>query len=75
MFASLVLLAALQLAEAGRALEQEKYADAVPLLEKALAADPADYRARFNLAFALTQLQRDRKPWSTMPRSWSSSRT
>ncbi len=59
--ASLVLLLALQLAEAGRALEQEKYADAVPLLEKALAADPADYRARFNLAFALTQLQRDRE--------------
>ena len=59
MLGSLVLLAALQLADAARALEQEKYAEAVPLLEKALAADPADYRARFNLAFALTQLQRD----------------
>jgi tetratricopeptide (TPR) repeat protein len=54
-----LFLLALQLADAARLLEQEKYAEAAPLLEKAVAADPADYRARFNLAFALTQLQRD----------------
>ncbi len=57
----ILLLLAMQLADAARALEQERYADAVPLLEKALAADPADYRARFNLAFALTQLNRDQE--------------
>lgn len=61
MLGSFLLLLALQLPDAARALEQEKYAEAVPLLEKALAADPADYRARFNLAFALTQLQRDQE--------------
>ncbi len=47
------------LAEAARALQSEKYAEAAALLQKAIAADPKDYRARFNLAFAYSQLQRD----------------
>lgn len=47
------------LAAAGAALEAGKYAEAATLLEKAVAADPNDYRARFNLAFAYTQLHRD----------------
>ena len=47
------------LTAAGRALEAEKYAEAAAILEKVVATDPKDFRARFNLAFAYTQLQRD----------------
>jgi tetratricopeptide (TPR) repeat protein len=59
MLGCVIVLLALQLEEAAKALEAGKWAEAVPLLEKAVAADAADYRARFNLAFALSQLQRD----------------
>lgn len=47
------------LAAAGRALEAGKYAEAAAVLEKIVAADPKDFRARFNLAFAYSQLNRD----------------
>ena len=47
------------LASAGAALEAGKYAEAATLLEKVVAADPGDFRARFNLAFAYSQLSRD----------------
>ncbi len=50
-----------ELAAAAKALEAEKFAEAAPLLEKAVAADSQDFRARFNLAFAYTQLGRDRE--------------
>jgi len=51
----------LQVADAARLLETEKYAEAAPMLEKALEADPKDFRVRFNLAFAYSHLQRDRE--------------
>ncbi len=44
-----------------QALQAGKFAEAAPLLEKLVAADPQDYRARFNLAFAYSQLNRDRE--------------
>ena len=47
-------------AAAIQALQAGKFAEAAPLLEKLVAADPQDYRARFNLAFAYSQLNRDR---------------
>lgn len=47
------------LTAAEAALEAGKYAEAATLLEKISAADPKDFRARFNLAFAYTQLHRD----------------
>ncbi len=50
---------AADLASAAKALEAEKYAEAAAILEKLVAADPSDFRARFNLAFAYTQLHRD----------------
>ena len=57
MFWPLVAMLVLQAASsdltaAGAALEAGKYAVAATLLEKVLAADPRDFRARFNLAFA-----------------------
>ncbi|HZS50674.1 MAG TPA: tetratricopeptide repeat protein [Bryobacterales bacterium] len=68
----LLVILAIQAASSGRAaappqaldaaaaaLEAGKYAEAAELLEKAVAADPKDYRARFNLAFAYTQLHRE----------------
>ncbi len=71
MFWPLLVILAIQAACSGRAappqaldaaaaaLEAGKYAEAAELLEKAVAADPKDYRARFNLAFAYTQLHRE----------------
>jgi superkiller protein 3 len=68
MFWVLVALFALQAAaapsdleQAIKALEAENYAQAAPLLEKALAADPESVEIRFNLAFAYSQLQQDDK--------------
>jgi tetratricopeptide (TPR) repeat protein len=46
-------------AAAVQALEAGKFAEAAGILEKLVAADPQDYRARFNLAFAYSQLNRD----------------
>ncbi len=43
------------------ALKAENYATAAPLLEQALAANPDHLEARFNLAFAYTQLGDDNK--------------
>ena len=65
MYGPLLLLLLLQappksdLEGAAEALKLEKYAEAAPLLEKALARDPQDFRARFNLALAYSQLNRD----------------
>ena len=65
MYGTLLLLLLLQtppksdLEAAAEALKLEKYAEAAPLLEKALARDPQDFRVRFNLAFAYSQLSRD----------------
>lgn len=42
-----------------QALESEKYAEAAELLEKAIAADPKDLGAHFNLALARTFLNQD----------------
>src|SRR5437016_4141283 len=44
-----------------KALEQKNYVAAVELFTKALAADPADYSAHFNLALAYSLLDRDRE--------------
>jgi tetratricopeptide (TPR) repeat protein len=49
------------LEQAVKALEAEDYAQAAPLLEKALADDPENVEVRFNLAFAYSQLQQDDK--------------
>ncbi len=46
-------------AEGMKALESGKYADAAALFGKAVAADPKDYSAHFNLALAYTMLKRD----------------
>jgi len=46
------------LAEAAQAIEAGRYDQAAVLLEKVVARDPADYRARFNLAFAYAELER-----------------
>jgi len=50
-----------ELTAAAGALQAEKYQEAATLLEKALASDPQDYHARFNLAFAYSQLNRDKE--------------
>src|SRR2546430_6684179 len=42
-----------------KALEEGKYAEAVAAFTKAVAADPADYFAHFNLAMAHTFLHQD----------------
>jgi len=42
-----------------KALDQSRYADAVENFTAAIAADPKDYSAHFNLAFALSMLHRD----------------
>ncbi len=47
------------LAGAVDALNHEDFAAAAPLLEQALEADPDNVEARFNLAFAYTQLEQD----------------
>ena len=47
--------------QAVEALKAENYATAAPLLEQALEADPDHLEARFNLAFAYTQLGEDAK--------------
>ncbi len=49
------------LAGAVDALNREDYAAAAPLLEQALAADGDNIEARFNLAFAYTQLAQDER--------------
>lgn len=49
------------LEQAIKALEAEDYAQAAPLLEKALAEDPENAEVRFNLAFSYSQLQQDDK--------------
>jgi tetratricopeptide (TPR) repeat protein len=49
------------LEQAVKALEAENYAQAAPLLEKALAEDAENVEVRFNLAFAYSQLQQDEK--------------
>jgi tetratricopeptide (TPR) repeat protein len=46
-------------AVAVQALEAGRFGEAAAILEKLVAADPQDYRVRFNLAFAYSQLQRD----------------
>jgi len=48
-----------ELEEAAAAIESEDWTRAAALLEKALQNDPEDFRARFNLAFAYTQLGQD----------------
>jgi tetratricopeptide (TPR) repeat protein len=53
------LSTAQELTAAGAALQAGNYAAAAGLLEKVVAADPGDYRARFNLAFAYSELKRD----------------
>ena len=65
---ALVALLALQAApppsdleQAVKALQAEDYAQAAPLLEKALAGNPENVEIRFNLAFAYSQLQQDDK--------------
>lgn len=50
-----------ELEQAVKALEAEDYAQAAPLLEKALAADAENVEVRFNLAFAYSQLEQDDK--------------
>ena len=47
------------LAEALKLLDAKQPAQAEPLLRKAIAADPADYGAHFNLALALSLQQKD----------------
>ena len=42
-----------------KALDQNRYADAVQNFTAAIAADPKDFSAHFNLAFALSMLRRD----------------
>ena len=49
------------LEQAVKALEAENFAQAAPLLEKCLAADPENVEIRFNLAYAYGQLQQDDK--------------
>jgi tetratricopeptide (TPR) repeat protein len=46
-------------AEGLKALDAAKYAQAAELFAKAVAADPKDYSAHFNLALAYTMLKRD----------------
>jgi tetratricopeptide (TPR) repeat protein len=46
-------------AQALKALDQKQYAAAAALLEKAIAADPKNYAAHFNLALAYSLLDRD----------------
>jgi len=47
--------------QAIKALEAEDYAQAAPLLEKALAEDAENVEVRFNLAFVYSQLEQDDK--------------
>ena len=42
-----------------KALDEKRYPDAVQSFTAAVAADPKDYSAHFNLAFALSMLHRD----------------
>jgi tetratricopeptide (TPR) repeat protein len=49
------------LEQAVKALESEDFAQAAPLLEKALAEDEENVEVRFNLAFAYSQLNQDDK--------------
>lgn len=49
------------LEQAVKALEAENYAQAAPLLEKALASDQQNVEIRFNLAFAYSRLNQDDK--------------
>src|SRR5580698_9401924 len=46
-------------AEGLKALDAAKYDQAAELLGKAIAADPKDYSAHFNLALSYTMLKRD----------------
>lgn len=64
--AALVLVALLlfaapddYLAEGAKALDANKPAEAEPLFRKAIEADPKDYAAHFNLAFALSAQHKD----------------
>lgn len=56
--ALLVQATADPLAEGLKALDEQRYGAAAEAFEKALSADPENYGARFNLAFALTMLGR-----------------
>ncbi|HWD98660.1 MAG TPA: tetratricopeptide repeat protein, partial [Bryobacteraceae bacterium] len=47
------------LAEGLKALDANQPAQAEPLFRKAIEADPKDYSAHFNLAFALTEQHKD----------------
>ena len=58
-FAALLAAQENPLVGAVDALNREDYAAAAPLLEQALESDPDNVEARFNLAFALTQLAQD----------------
>src|SRR5262249_26016648 len=42
-----------------KALDEKRYPDAVDAFTKAVAADPKDYTAHFNLAFAYSHLDKD----------------
>jgi tetratricopeptide (TPR) repeat protein len=55
----LFLLATDYSAEGIKALEAKKYDQAADLFTKAVAADPKDYTAHFNLAFSYSMLKRD----------------
>ena len=46
---------------AAKALDQEDYAQAAELLEKVVADEPDNHNARFNLAFAYTEIKQLRK--------------
>ena len=62
--ALLVFLAAASdsaIESAAKALDQEDYAKAAELLEKVVAAEPDNHNARFNLAFAYTEIKQLRK--------------
>jgi tetratricopeptide (TPR) repeat protein len=59
LLAALLAQSADFLAEGTKALNQQKYDAAVELLTKAVAADPKDYGARFNLALAYGLLGKD----------------
>ena len=62
--ALLVFLAAASdsaIESAAKALDQEDYAKAAELLEKVVADEPDNHNARFNLAFAYTEIKQLRK--------------
>ncbi|HTR67134.1 MAG TPA: tetratricopeptide repeat protein, partial [Terriglobales bacterium] len=59
-FAALLLFVQADYTSDGmKALEESRFADAVVAFTKAIAADPKDYFAHFNLAMAHTFLRQD----------------